>query len=145
MARISVEAIDHVELFVPDQRAAAAWYERVLGLEILPQFEHWAEDGPLMISSDGGTTMLALFRGEPPGERPLAGFRRVAFRLRGPDFRAFVDDIEALGVVDAGGRRVVPDDVVDHGLARSIYFRDPWGHRLEVTTYEVDTARSEER
>jgi hypothetical protein len=27
--------------------------------------------------------------------------------------------------------------VVDHGQALSIYFRDPYGHRLEVTTYDV--------
>lgn len=44
--------IDHVELFVPDRQAAAAWYERVLGLVPVPKATQWAEDpeGPLMIS-----------------------------------------------------------------------------------------------
>jgi hypothetical protein len=52
-------------LFVPDRYAAARWYEQSLGLRILPQHEHWAgPGGPLMISSDGGRTMLALFEGE---------------------------------------------------------------------------------
>jgi catechol-2,3-dioxygenase len=34
-----VEQIDHVEVFVPDQYEAAAWYRRVLGLEILVEYE----------------------------------------------------------------------------------------------------------
>ena len=76
-----VAQIDHVELFVPERRAAAAWYARVLGLEIVPGCEHWAEDprGPLMIGTRDAGTKLALFRGEPQGERETAGFHRVAF------------------------------------------------------------------
>ncbi|MCB8934162.1 MAG: VOC family protein [Candidatus Promineofilum sp.] len=31
--------IDHVEFFVPDQYEAAAWYQRTLGLEIVPDYE----------------------------------------------------------------------------------------------------------
>ncbi len=54
-----VKHIDHVEVFVPDQYAAADWYHRVFGLDILKPYEFWAADGPLMISSDGGTTMIA--------------------------------------------------------------------------------------
>jgi catechol 2,3-dioxygenase-like lactoylglutathione lyase family enzyme len=137
MVRIRVEAIDHVEMYVPDQREAAEWYSRVLGLEVLARFAHWADEGPLMISSDDGRTMLALFRGTPPGNRPLAGFRRVAFRLSNADFDRFVAGCEELDLRDDNGLRVRSDDVVDHGLARSIYFRDPWGHRLEVTTYRA--------
>jgi hypothetical protein len=36
---------------------------------------------------------------------------------------------------------VGPDTVSDHGQAYSIYFNDPWGHRLEITTYDVDAAK----
>ena len=78
-----VAQIDHVELFVPDRHAAAAWYSEVLGLAPLPGAEKWAADpgGPLMISPDGGRTKLALFQGNPQGNRPTAGFHRVAFRV----------------------------------------------------------------
>ena len=56
--------IDHVELFVPDRYEAARWYERVLGLRVVPEFEPWATGGgPLMISTDEGNTKLALFEG----------------------------------------------------------------------------------
>ena len=129
----SVLGIDHVELFVPDRFEAAAWYERVLGLSIVPEFRAWATDsgGPLMIAADDGTK-LALFEGEPPGRRHQAGFRRVAFRLPAEGFLTFLQELpELLSPQDA------PEDpVVDHEKSYSIYFADPWGHLLEVTTYD---------
>ncbi len=133
-----VEQIDHVELFVPDRRAAAAWYQRVLGLSIIPEYEYWAGDprGPLMISSDAGSTKLALFEGEPQGSRETAGFHLVAFRVGAEEFERFIDRLPDLNLVDHHGRRVVRESVVDHTSARSIYFCDPFGHRLELTTYE---------
>ena len=66
-----VSQIDHVEMFVPDRYAAAAWYQQVLGLNVLRDYEDWAKDphGPLMISSDDGNTKLALFEGVPGVQR----------------------------------------------------------------------------
>jgi catechol 2,3-dioxygenase-like lactoylglutathione lyase family enzyme len=122
--------IDHVELFVPDRYDAAKWYERVLGLQIVPECEAWAvSGGPLMISSDGGSTKLALFEGQPAASGPTAAFRRVAFRVTAPGFAEFVTRNPDLVTTDA---------VVDHQQAFSIYFTDPHGHQLEVTTYEYD-------
>lgn len=116
--------VDHVEMFVPDRYKAAAWYADTLGLEILVDFEHWAtEGGPLMISADGGITKLALFEGTPPGDRDIAGYRRVAFRA---DRVGFDEIVGRLGA-----------EIVDHEQALSMYFSDPWGHLLEVTTYEI--------
>jgi catechol 2,3-dioxygenase-like lactoylglutathione lyase family enzyme len=133
-----VDQIDHVELFVPDCRDAAAWYQRVLGLRVISELEHWALDprGPLMISSDGGSTKLALFEGEPQGARQTAGFHRVAFRVGADNFARFVAREADLNLVDHFGTRVTGESVVDHNGARSVYFCDPFGHRLELTTYE---------
>ena len=87
--------IDHVELFVPDRYEAARWYEQVLGLSIVPECEHWAgPGGPLMISSDGGRTKLALFEGEPRRSRRTAGHHRVAFRVDGNAFFKFLSRIQ---------------------------------------------------
>lgn len=133
-----VQGIDHVEFFVPDQYEAAAWYQRVLGLEILPDYEHWAADGPLMISSDGGRTMLALFQGEPKRERPTAGFHRVAFRVDAAGFLDFLSRLDELALANRDGGRLRADEVVDHDKSWSIYFVDPYGHLLEVTTYEYE-------
>jgi catechol 2,3-dioxygenase-like lactoylglutathione lyase family enzyme len=122
--------IDHVELFVPDRYDAATWYERVLGLQVVPECEPWAAGrGPLMISSDGGSTKLALFEGEPAASGPTAAFRRVAFRVTAAGFAEFLERNPDL---------VTKDMVIDHQQAYSIYFNDPYGHQLEVTTYEYD-------
>ena len=143
-APIRVDQIDHVEMFVPDRREAADWYERVLGLRVVPRAEHWAVDphGPLMISSDGGGTMLALFTGEPQGPRPTSGFHRVAFRVPAATFNHFLKRLSTIELVDEHGARVTADRVADHQSAWSIYFSDPFGHRLELTTYDYDEARN---
>ena len=135
----TVAQLDHVELFVPDRQAAAAWYGEVLGLVPLPGTEEWAAapGGPLMISPDGGRTKLALFQGEPQGGRPTAGFHRVAFRVSGADFLAFVDHADQMGLREGEG----PPRMVDHHTAFSIYFTDPYGHHLEMTTYEHKVVR----
>jgi catechol 2,3-dioxygenase-like lactoylglutathione lyase family enzyme len=131
--------IDHVEVFVPERYAAAAWYERVLGLRILPDYEHWAKDprGPLMISSDDGATKLALFVGDSQGARQTAGWHLVAFRLSADDFRSFLLRLPELQLRDAKGDPVTAASVRDHGAAHSLYFTDPYGHRLELTTYDA--------
>lgn len=136
----TVAQLDHVELFVPDRQAAAAWYGEVLGLVPLPGTDEWAAapGGPLMISPDGGQTKLALFQGEPQGGRATAGFHRVAFRVSGADFLVFVDRANQMGLQE--GER--PPRVVDHHTAFSIYFTDPYGHHLEVTTYEHRVVRA---
>jgi catechol 2,3-dioxygenase-like lactoylglutathione lyase family enzyme len=131
--------LDHVELFVPDRAQGAEWYARVLGCRPVPGTEAWAThpQGPLMLSPDGGRTKLALFAGEPQGRRPTAGFHRVAFRLAGPEWLAFVARLPELGL----GEGSAAARVVDHTGAWSVYFTDPFGHHLEVTTYDADLVR----
>jgi catechol 2,3-dioxygenase-like lactoylglutathione lyase family enzyme len=135
--------IDHVELFVPDRYEAAAWYARVLKLEIIAGYEQWAADarGPLMISGDGGTTKLALFEGKPDTSSPNAGFRRVAFRVSAGGLSDWLRRLAALEVRDERGRPLTVESVVDHDQAYSIYFPDPYGHRWEITTYDYDAMR----
>lgn len=130
--------LDHVELFVPDREEAAAWYARVFGCRPVAGTEEWAADpgGPLMISADGGQTKLALFKGRPQEEQTTAGFHRVAFRVGGVEWLAFLAHLPELGIEKGD---TAP--VFDHGSAWSVYFADPYGHRLEVTTYEADLVR----
>jgi catechol 2,3-dioxygenase-like lactoylglutathione lyase family enzyme len=131
--------IDHVELFVPDMYEAAGWYERVLGLQILRECEHWAAGGgPLMVSSDGGSTKLALFEGQPAPSPPTAAFHRVAFRVTAKGFADFLQRLPELALTDGRHHPVTSQSVVDHQQAYSIYFVDPYGHLLEVTTYDYD-------
>ena len=129
--------IDHVELFVPDRYEAAKWYERVLGLQIVPGFDAWATGGgPLMIATDQGNTKLALFEGQPTPSDETAAFRRVAFAVTGDGFVEFLRRLSDVELHDARGRRLAAGAVVDHRQAYSIYFVDPYGHLLEITTYD---------
>jgi len=140
-----VDQIDHVELFVPDRHEAAEWYRRTLGLSVVAEYEHWSEysRGPLMISSDSGSTKLALFQGEPQGPRETAGFHLVAFRAGAAGFIDFLKRLSDLDLTDHQGRPVTAELVADHGKAYSIYFSDPYGHRLELTTYAYEATKSE--
>jgi catechol 2,3-dioxygenase-like lactoylglutathione lyase family enzyme len=138
-SRVFSFTLDHVELFVPDRTQAAEWYGRVLGCRPVPGTEEWAShpQGPLMVSPDGGRTKLALFAGEPQGSRSTAGFHRVAFRLSGAEWLAFLARLPEHDLRE--GDRTAR--VVDHGGAWSVYFTDPFGHHLEVTTYEAEVVR----
>jgi catechol 2,3-dioxygenase-like lactoylglutathione lyase family enzyme len=139
-----VDQIDHVELFVPDRHQAAEWYRRVLGLRVVPEYERWANDprGPLMISSDGGSTKLALFEGVPQGPRETAGFHLVAFRVGAADFGRFLNRLPHLDLTDHRGQHVTAESAVDHAAAYSLYCCDPFGHRLELTTHEYEQAKT---
>ncbi len=138
MKNFRVLQIDHVELSVTDRYEAADWYKQVLGLEILPDYEHWAADpgGPVMISSDDGSTKLALFEGPSQGAKPIVGFYLVAFRVDACGFVEFLKRLKELQLLDHRGSPVTSDSIADHAGAFSIYFSDRYGNRLEVTTYD---------
>jgi catechol-2,3-dioxygenase len=138
---MGVKRIDHVELEVPDRYEAARWYRAALGFDICKEYEFWAEgaDGPLMISADGGKTKLALFDGQPQGGGRPIGIRRIAFHVGGEDFLQLVSDLDKLTGSDAVRRSAISD----HQKSFSVYFADPWGNRLEVTTYEEQIVRGQ--
>ncbi len=143
--KFKVQQIDHVEVFVPDRFAAAKWYEKVLGLSVLEQHLSWADHprGPLMISSDGGNTMIALFTGKPQGSEPVIGLKRLAFRVSGEGFLRFLTLLSDIELLDHDGKMVTPDRVVDHNKSYSIYFDDPYGNPLEITTYDCAVVKKE--
>jgi catechol 2,3-dioxygenase-like lactoylglutathione lyase family enzyme len=128
--------IDHVELFVSDREEACRWYGEWLGFEAMPQHADWAASGPLMLTNDDGATMRALFGGEPQAIAQICGWRRVAFRVGGNAFLAWMERYRQSGQSLEGP--------VDHGRAWSGYFCDPWLNELEVTTYDYETVRSAE-
>lgn len=139
-----VKQIDHVELFVPDRYEAAKWYEKVLGLTILSDTKYKAADPaePLMISPDGGNTRLALFERSEVRGSDGGGFDQVAFRVDGPGFVMFAEQLLQLALYNKQGKRLSPADIRDHDDCYSVHFCDPWGYRLEVTTYECEYVKS---
>ena len=123
-----LEGLDHVALAVRDVARSVEWYQRVLGLE-RRHAEVWG-DYPAIVGI--GTTALALFpitapTALPPPGRNVVAMRHVAFRASRAGFAAMQAHLTALGI---------PFSSEDHQIAHSIYFHDPDGHELEVTTYD---------
>lgn len=118
---IRVQGLDHVAFAVGSQPASEAWYRDLLGLERV-HAEAWG-DMPVALMAEGSG--LALF---PAGEERPRGFRHLAFRVDRDNFERARMELPAKGI---------PIEFQDHDVAQSIYFEDPDGVQVELTTYEV--------
>jgi catechol 2,3-dioxygenase-like lactoylglutathione lyase family enzyme len=124
-----LERLDHVALTVSDVDHSIEWYRDVLGLEHVHEAE-WGRN-PAVLTS--GSTGLALFPAKgsdppPTGYPDGLAMWHVAFRADKRSFDAAREELDA---------RDIKYRFSDHGLAHSIYFNDPDGHLIEITTYEV--------
>jgi catechol 2,3-dioxygenase-like lactoylglutathione lyase family enzyme len=119
---------DHIEVYVPDRDQAVAWYREWLGLQPMPEHADWAATGPIMMITERGSLMVALFVGDPLGLEKPKGWRRLAMRANAAEFVTFFRRYH-----DSGQKITGP---YDHQKAWSVYFTDPWGNPLEVTTYD---------
>ena len=127
--RLLLEGIDHVALAVRDVNASVRWYEEVLGLKRWYQAA-WG-DYPAVVGV--GSTALALFPVEgdvpqPPPGRDVLAMRHIAFRVDAGNFTRAREELT---------RRQIGFELHHHGISQSIYFRDPNGHEIEVTTYDL--------
>ena len=126
---LRVDGIDHVALTVRDVARSVAWYHAVLGLE-RRYMDVWG-DFPAVMGA--GNTSLALFPSPvpepaPPPGREVLSIRHIAFRVNRASFDKAREELQAHGVAPS---------FEDHVAAHSLYFADPDGHQLEITTYEV--------
>ncbi len=124
------EGIDHVALTVRDVKRSAKWYGDVLGFE--PQHEEMWDGVPVFIGK--GATALALFPAKPnarstSSSRDQIGMLHFALRADRKNFSAAQDELKQRGI---------RFDFQDHEISHSIYFRDPDGHEVEITTYELE-------
>jgi catechol 2,3-dioxygenase-like lactoylglutathione lyase family enzyme len=124
------ERVDHVGFTARDVDALADWYRRVLGMERV-HAEAWPDvDGghPLVLCA--GPFSVALFKRregvEPRPATPADVNEHVALALDRANFEQAQRDLDALGI---------PYELWDHGICDSLYFDDPEGHQIELTTY----------
>jgi catechol 2,3-dioxygenase-like lactoylglutathione lyase family enzyme len=127
---VELEGIDHVALGVRDIERSAEWYIDVLGFERLHE---GAWDGvPTFVGK--GNTGLALFPANPDAKSTPSTHRDIrllhlAFRANLQNFLAAQRELQ---------KRGIKFEFQDHEISHSIYFHDPDGHLLEITTYEVE-------
>jgi catechol 2,3-dioxygenase-like lactoylglutathione lyase family enzyme len=123
---VELIGLDHFAINVTDLQRSADWYQRVLGFTILHKWNTtW------MVGRDN--IKIGLFL--RPNAKPLPDIdsqliiQHVAFLVDGDKF---ADAQQAL--TQAGVKFDPPEDT---GIAYSIFFNDPDGHLLEITTYHA--------
>jgi catechol 2,3-dioxygenase-like lactoylglutathione lyase family enzyme len=124
---MQLEGIDHIAMGVRDIDRSANWYIEVLGFE--RRHRGMWNGVPTFIGK--GNTGIALF---PATHEANASAHReirmlhLAFRADRENFLAAQQELR---------KRGIQFEFQDHEIAHSIYFPDPDGHHLEITTYEV--------
>lgn len=118
-----IDRIDHVALTVRDIERSIAWYRDVLGLERRHE-EVWGGVPAMMCA---GETCVALFPGASSDPKPT--MRHLAFHVDRDNFLRAQADLRGRGI---------PFTFEDHQISHSIYFNDPDGYEIELTTYDVE-------
>ena len=126
---MQLEGIDHVALAVRNVEQSAKWYADVLGFERRYQ-EMWGGMPTFMAK---GNTAIALFPlrnhdSTSTSHTGRMGMLHLAFRADRENF---------LGAQQELRKRGIKFEFQDHEISHSIYFRDPDGHELEITTYDL--------
>ncbi|MDN5203058.1 VOC family protein [Fulvivirgaceae bacterium BMA10] len=128
---MNLRFLDHVALKVSDIEASANWYEEVLGLKIYRFEKEW---GSFPIFALAGKSGIALFptKKDYPKPLPPGDFRtmsHLAFNIDRENFEDAKTKLEKHGITY---------EFQDHDFFHSIYFSDPDGYRLEITTLLID-------
>lgn len=125
----TLEGLDHAALVVRDVERSAQWYIEVLGFE--RRFEGMWKGVPVFVGL--GRTALALFPAKDADatsrDRGAARILHLALRADRENFLAAQRDLTSRGIAF---------HFADHEISHSIYFRDPDGHELEITTYDLE-------
>lgn len=128
-APLTVSAIDHIVLPVPDVGAVVAWYRDELGLAVERQEQFDRGEVPFVSLRISPTTLIDVM----PGERGDENVNHIAVVVD--------EDVDALA---ESGRFVVEIGPADlwgaRGQGRGIYIRDPAGNLVELRNYRSSGA-----
>jgi catechol 2,3-dioxygenase-like lactoylglutathione lyase family enzyme len=126
---LKIAALDHVALSVRDVTRSARWYVEVLGFNRLHE-DKW-NGIPVFVGN--GDAAIALFPaseevGSTSVDRAAVRTLHFAFRTDRENFSRAQNELK---------KRAILFEFEDHEISHSIYFRDPDGHKIEITTYEL--------
>jgi catechol 2,3-dioxygenase-like lactoylglutathione lyase family enzyme len=119
-----VQGLDHVGLAVRDVKRSLVWYQDVLGLERMYE----AAWGNYPGVAGMGDTSVAFFPYDEEDPKWPVGLplRHIAFRVDGANFEAAQVTLK---------EKEIHFEFQDHKIVHSIYFSDPDGNLIELTTY----------
>jgi catechol 2,3-dioxygenase-like lactoylglutathione lyase family enzyme len=126
---VEIDALDHVALSARDVARSAQWYAEVLGFKRLHE-DKW-NGIPVFVGN--GDAAIALFPaaeevGSASADRAAVRMLHFAFRTDRKNFLRAQDELK---------KHAIRFDFQDHDISHSIYFHDPDGHKIEITTYEL--------
>lgn len=128
-----VQGMDHIGLAVKDVQISVKWYQEMFGLERLYEDVWGIFPGVVGI----GETSVAFFPTDDPRVPLPAGLpiHHLAFRVDRANFKAAHETLRQKGI---------EFEFQDHKIVHSIYFYDPDGHLIELTTYDLsDISKAE--
>ena len=119
---VRIDSLDHVAIRVKHLEQSADWYHKMLGLKRIQPAE-WGEFPIFMVSEDGSGVALFPLLDHPEGA-PIK-VDHFAFRIDPKAFKEIQKYFDACGL---------KFQFQDHIYFHSIYFEDPDGHTVELTT-----------
>ncbi len=129
---IKVQGIDHAAISVRDLEVSRKFYEDVLGLKVSPR--EYQKPG-VEYFLDCGTSLIGLIQGDPNGEKHLLqdsglGGNHVSFRVHTNQFDACVEELKKRSVTVTFQKK--------RERSWSVYFLDPDGNKLEITSWPLE-------
>src|SRR5689334_4707325 len=128
---MNLQAIDHVALSVRDVERSAQWYIDVLGFERQHE-DVWGNYPVFVGKSEAAIALFPIRKNESTSSGSSSPFPirvlHFAFRADRKNFLEAQKELKARGI---------KFEFQDHEVSHSIYFYDPDGHELEITTYEL--------
>jgi catechol 2,3-dioxygenase-like lactoylglutathione lyase family enzyme len=123
---VELEALDHIGINVADVDRSIRWYQDVLGLTRVFE-ESWGDFPAVLVANGSGVALFPRDDGSPPPARPHDDMGHIGFRTSRRGLEHAKVEVAGRGIAFHEG---------DYGVAWSIYFDDPDGHQIEITTYE---------
>jgi catechol 2,3-dioxygenase-like lactoylglutathione lyase family enzyme len=123
---LRVGQLDHLTITSRDPAKSIQFYSDILGME---RSYEWPGEITMLRS---GSTFLAIAhwaKGREATPPPAITVDHFAFRVDRPTYESARAELSQQGVVI--------DHESDHGICRSLYFRDPDGHLVELVCYEL--------
>jgi catechol 2,3-dioxygenase-like lactoylglutathione lyase family enzyme len=113
----------HVVFRTAQPEALIDWYRAVLGMQVV--LRHPAISFLTWDESQDRLAIVADKDARPAAENSV-GFHHAAFEVG--SLRELTDQYRALKA-----QQIVPERAINHGVATSLYYRDPDGNQIELT------------